>query len=303
MGWLDDIVLGFGELSAYVRDREYFGVIVGRIAGRIATGRMIINGRLHFLSRNEGNNHLHGGCDGFGKRIWTAQPLAADNDGASLRLTYRSEDGEEGYPGSIAVSVTYSLTDDNAVKVECFAVAEKETPLSISHHSYFNLAGEQSRSVLDHEVQVVSSAYVPMNDDLTLAGRHEAVHGGNDLNHPRRIADALPKLFKSHGDLYLIGDSGEIAAPAMRMVARVNESRSGRLLEVSTDEQYLQFYTGVFLGAGPEGKSDRRYGPHAGFCLECQGYPEGARWPVLGNILLRPGQNYHRTTIYAFSVR
>jgi aldose 1-epimerase len=300
-GRVEDVVLGFGDLESYVEGRAYVGAIVGRVAGRIRGGLLLLEGRTYPLARNEGANHLHGGRRGLDRRVWAAQPLSGPDGAPSLRLRYRSPDGEEGYPGSVDITVTYTLTGANAFVVESEATAEQATPLCLAQHSYFNLAGEGSGEVLGHEFQVYADEYVPATDDMTLSDRAEAVAGsGSDFGRPRRLAEALPGLPRGHGALYCLRPAGSRGADGPRLAARVSEARTGRVLEVSTDESCLQFYTGAMLDP-MGGKSGRRYGPFSGFCLECQGYPDASQPGRSGEILVRPDQPQRRRTAYAFS--
>lgn len=301
-GQFADVVLGFDHLASYLAGHPYFGAIAGRIAGRVTGGRLVVEGRTYPLALNNGTNHIHGGLVGLDKRIWRAQPVTRPDGADSLRLTYRSPDGEEGYPGTLEIAVIYTLTANNELIIESEATADRVTPLSLAHHSYFNLAGEGSGPVTDHEIQILAAASVPTDDAMTLSGRRAPVAGQpNDFNRPRRLGDALPQLFQRHGDLYLLRGPSAPPPAAPTLVARITEPRSGRVLEVSTDDSCLQFYTGVSLDGTLTGKSGRAYGPHAGLCLECQGYPDGASRPEFGDILVRPGQVQRRRTIYAFS--
>jgi aldose 1-epimerase len=300
-GQVADVVLGFDRLETYLEGRAYMGAIIGRIAGRIRGGVLDLEGRAYPLACNEGGNHLHGGNRGLDKRMWTAEPLARP-DGAALRLRYASPDGEEGYPGNLEIAVTYTLTPENGFVVESEAVADRPTPLSLAHHSYFNLAGEGSGQVLGHEFQIFAEAYVPADADMALSGRPESVAGSaSDFGRPRRLGDVLATLPGAHGDAYLLGPGEPGTASVPRLVARVTEATSGRILEVSTDEACLQFYTGAMLDAPQAGRSGRRYGPFSGFCLECQGYP-GSSFPNrFGDSMVRPGSVQRRRTVYAFS--
>ena len=301
-GRFADVVLGFTGLASYVAGHPYFGAIAGRIAGRVSGGRLVVEGRVYQLARNDGPNHLHGGHVGLDKRVWTARPMARVDGADSLQLTYRSPDGEEGYPGTMDLAVTYTLTATNELLVETEAKADRVTPLSLAHHSYFNLAGEGSGTIADHEVQICASEIIPVDDRLTLSGRRKPVAGSaSDFTRPRRLGDALPQLFQAHGDFYLLREHPATPPAKPSLVARVVEPRSGRVLEVHTDESGLQFYTGSALDGTQVGKSGRAYGPHAGLCLECQGYPDATIVPELGDILVHPGQAQRRTTRYAFS--
>jgi aldose 1-epimerase len=301
-GRLDDIVLGFNDLGPYASGHPYFGAIVGRIAGRVTAGRLWIEGLGYSLACNDRTNHLHGGWVGLDKRIWKAQPLSRADGDPSLRLSYTSPHGEEGYPGNVDIRVTYTLTAKNSLIVETEAVADRVTPLSLAHHSYFNLAGEGSGDISGHDVQILAEEYVPSGDAMTLTDLREQVAGrGPDLRLPRRLKDALPELSGAHGDNYLLRGPGAPRPQGPTLAARVTESRSGRVLEVYTDESCLQFYTGVALDGTLVGKSGRPYAAHAGFCLECQGYPNATSVDTFGDILVRPGSPQRRLTIYAFS--
>ncbi len=301
-GSFSDVVLGFEKLGDYLAGHSYHGAIVGRIAGRVRGGRLVIDGRAWPLPCNDGPNHLHGGLIGFDRRLWVATPLPGGDGSSSLRLTYLSADGEEGYPGAVRVAVTYTLTAANELVFESEAAADRPTPLSLTQHSYFNLAGEGSGPALGHEIQILAEEYAPADDLLTLLDRREPVSGrGADLTSPRRLGDALPGLSKGHGDLYLLRPPGTLPPPEPTLAARVAEPRSGRVLEAFTDDSCLQFYTGVALDGPVAGKSGRPYGPHAGFCLECQGYPNPSALDGFGDIMVRPGRAQRRRTIYAFS--
>lgn len=302
-GRLDDVVLGLADLASYLRGHPCFGAIIGRIAGRVTDGRLVMPDKVYQLVCNHGRNHLHGGVTGLDKRLWAAQPLTQPDGAEAVRLTYRSPDGEEGYPGTIDIAVTYTLTAANALVVASEATADRLTPLCLSQHSYFNLAGEGSGPVTGHEVQIHAAACMPASDGImTLSGRAVPVAGtGTDFTRPRRLGDALPGIFKAHGDLYLFRDKGATVPAAPTPAARIVEPQSGRVLEVSTTEPGMQFYTGVALDGTLTGKSGRAYGPHAGLCLECQGYPDGSSRPEFGDILIRPGATQRRTTVYAFS--
>lgn len=296
-GNLADVVLGFDHLDDYLGPHPYFGAIVGRVAGRIIGSQFELDGQLYPLVANNSPNHLHGGTVGFSHRNWTATPLTRSDGSPSVRLTYRSPDGEEGYPGNVATAVTYTFTSRHELIVEIEATSDQPTPFSLTQHSYFNLQGEGIGDVKDHRLQILADTYAPTDDRICLLGRREPVTvPGNDFNASQRLVDALPHLHQQHGDLYFLPDHSGLTT-----VARIEDSASGRVLEVQTDEPCLQFYTGVSLDGSQIGKSGQPYGPYAGLCLECEGYPDGPNSPELGDIILRPGQTFHRTTVYAFS--
>jgi len=299
-GALADVVLGFNGLAPYAAGHPFFGALVGRVAGRITKGALVLPGETRHLVCNDPPNHLHGGLVGFDKRVWRAEPVKRPDGADSLRLTYHSPDGEEGYPGNLDIAITYTLSAQNELIIDSEATTDRVTPLSMTQHTYFNLAGEGSGSVADHEVQILAREYIPAADDrMTLSGRRAPVAGtANDFTTARRLGDALPGIYRSHGENYLMRAT---ACAQPELVATVRDPASGRVLRVLTNDCCLQFYTGLSLDDTLMGKSGRTYGPHAGLCLECQGYPDGAHRPDLGDILVHPGTPQRRTTVYAFS--
>jgi aldose 1-epimerase len=304
-GRMADVVLGFNCLDSYLASPAYFGAVVGRVAGRIPGASFNLEGKTYTLARNDSPNHLHGGVEGFDKKIWSASPMEKPGGAPSLRLTYRSPNGEEGYPGTVNVTVTYTVTDDNAFVGEIEADTDQPTPFSLTMHHYFNLGGEGTGSVADHELQIHSDEFVFTDERMTLLGRTGSVNGrSNDFRQLRNLGDAIPSLFKNHGDLYLVrktqqGDTASKPVAAARLV----HPASGRVVEVSTTETYMQLYTGASLDGSLTGKSGSRYARYAGVCLECEGYPDGANTSGLGDIVLRPGKLQRHTTTYAFSTQ
>ena len=302
-GRIEDVVLGFDTLYRYIAGNAFFGAITGRVAGRITGACFTLEDRTYKLACNHPPNHLHGGRVGFDKRLWAAHPCDRADGAASLRLTYHSPDGEEGYPGAVDVAVTYTLTATNELIIDTEAISDRATPFSLTNHSYFNLAGEAAGTIADHTLQIYADAFASTDENMTLLGRRVPVAGRpNDFNQGRRIGDALPHLFQHHGDLYLVRRSTDLGddARTLVLVARVSEPRSGRVLTVSTTEPCLQFYTGVALDSSLVGKSGRPYGPYAGLCLECEGYPDAVNTPGFGDIVIRPGRPQRTRTVYAF---
>jgi aldose 1-epimerase len=296
-GCLADIVLGFDSLEPYLAGHPYFGAIAGRVAGRIPGGRFTLEGKIYELVKNDGPNHLHGGLRGLDKRIWKAEPNERADGADSVRLTYVSLDGEEGYPGTVDFSVTYTLTHDNVFIIESEVTSDRTTPVSLTHHSYFNLAGEGSGDIFDHELTIFSDRVFLVDEQLTPLGRATPVVGtASDFLAPRGLGEAIPHLFQRHGDCYVLPGGGELY-PA----ARVLHPASGRTLSVSTNEHCLQFYTSAYLDCPSIGKSGHPYLPFAGLCLECEGYPAGVDFPEFGSIFIQPGIPQRRTTCYAFS--
>jgi aldose 1-epimerase len=294
-----DVVLGFRDLAGYLEQSAYIGAIIGRVAGRISGGSFALDGTRYQLAVNNPPNHLHGGVVGFDQRIWHAQAWVNEDDNAAVKLSYHSPEGEEGYPGNVDVSVIVSLTDANEVVLRYEAVTDRATPLSLTSHCYFNLAGEGTGTMENHVLQIHSPEFVPSDKEMTLLGRRMPVAGtANDFQRATRIGDALPGLAGQHGENYLIPHR---AHKSLELVARATEPSSGRVMEVWTTEDSLQFYTGAYLVSSKAGKAGRNYPPLAGFCLECQGYPDGVNHPELEDIILRPGDIYRQTTIYRFS--
>lgn len=293
-----DVVLGFNDLERYLGSHPYFGAITGRVAGRITGGRFTLEGRSYQLLVNDPPNHLHGGALGFDKRLWTAEVVTDTAELDSVKLTCHSPDGEEGYPGNLDIAVTYSLSDANEVIIRYEAVTDQATPLSLTNHSYFNLAGEGNGTIEHHRLQISSAEIALTDSQMTLLGDRAPVAGQpNDFNRPKQLVDALPHLLNSHGDNYLIPRADK---KSLQPVARLEDFASGRLMEVLTTEDCLQLYTGAYLDGSLAGKSGRTYPRFGGLCLECQGYPDGMNHPELGDIILQPGEVYRQTTIYRF---
>jgi aldose 1-epimerase len=298
-GHTADVVLGFSNLAGYLRPHPFFGAITGRVAGRIGRGKFILDERSYQLAVNDPPNHLHGGKIGFDKRLWQGQPVTTQEGFEGVKLSYRSPDGEEGYPGNVDVAVTYSLTDKNEVVIHYEAVTDKATPLSLTNHSYFNLTGEGT--IENHLLQISSSEVALTDQQMTLLGVRSPVAGkANDFNHPKRLGEAIPGLLNSHGDNYLLSHS---SPGSLESVASLEDPVSGRVMDVLTTENCLQLYTAASLNGSLSGKSGRPYPKFGALCLECQGYPDGVNHPELGDIILRPGHVYCQTTIYRFKNR
>ena len=293
-----DVVLGFNKLEDYLRPHPYFGTLVGRVAGRISGAKFQLGGREFRLAANDAPNHLHGGLMGFDKQLWQAE-ASSNAEEAILSLSYLSPDGEEGYPGNVQVSVTYAVTTKNELVIRYEAETDQATPLSLTNHSYFNLAGEGSGETFDHELQVFSDEIAATDASMTLLGHRAPVtQGVNDFNHPRRLGDAIPVLLNNHGDNHFIRRSskGELARTAV-----LRHPASSLTMTTLTTQETVQIYGAAILDGTLLGKSGIPYIKHAGFCLECQGCPGAVHTPALGDIILRPGERYDHTTVYAFS--
>lgn len=298
-GRMDDVVLGYDSLEGYLAGKFYFGAITGRVAGRIPNAAFTLEGETYHLARNDPPNHLHGGIEGFNKKLWNAAAIDREDGAPSLRFTYLSRDGEEGYPGNLDVAVTYTVTDDNVFLIGTEASADRPTPLSLTHHSYFNLAGHAAGSIADHAIEIFAEEYVPLDENIALTGQLKPVHGDNDLRQPRLLADAIPHFFARHGDMYALPAHAD-RQPAR--AARVTHAASGRQLTVATTESFLQLYTGSHLEGEIAGKGGAIYGRHAGLCLECEGYPDPSNRALRSCVLVYPGSPQRHATAYAFSI-
>jgi aldose 1-epimerase len=293
-----DVVLGFNKLEDYLGQHPFFGTLVGRVAGRISGAKFELDGREYPLAANDAPNHLHGGLKGFDKQLWQAD-AAANAEEATLRLSYLSPDGEEGYPGNVRVTVTYAVTQKNELIIRYEAETDQATPLSLTNHSYFNLAGEGSGDIFNHELQVFSDEIAATDASMTLLGHRAPVTPEiNDFNQPRRLGDAIPVLLNNHGDNHFIrrSNKGELARTAV-----LRHPASGLTMTTLTTQETVQIYSAAILDGTLVGKSGIPYIKHAGLCLECQGCPGAVHTPALGDIILRPGDRYDHTTVYAFS--
>jgi aldose 1-epimerase len=308
-GHSDDIVLGFSSVEGYAQDRAYVGGTVGRYANRIAGASFTLDGRRFELAANDGRHHLHGGRAGFNKVPWTAEP-SEDGGSARLRLFRLSPDGEEGYPGRLEVSVTYSVTDANQLVIEYAATTDAPTPICLTHHSYFNLGGHDSGDIQGHRLWIDADRYLPVAPALIPTGERAPVagtpldfRGGADVG--LRIEDPHPqmRLAKGYDHCYVLnGRNPGSSDPVARPNARLFHPASGRTLEVATTEPGLQFFSGNLSVAVP-GKAGRPYPFRAGLCLEPEHFPDSPNQPSFPSVILRPGERYASTTIYSFGQR
>ena len=297
-----DVVLGFDTFDEWTANPPFFGVIVGRYANRIAGGRFSLDGAAYTLATNDGPNHLHGGPRGFDKRVWQAEPLDAEGSNA-VRFTYESPDGEEGYPGTLAVSVVYALTPDNALRLDYTATTDKATVVNLSNHAYFNLAG--AGTVLDQQLQIHADRYTPVDASLIPTGELASVDGTpfdfRELTAiGARIAADHPQIRIGGGydhNFVLNGTSGQL-----RSVARAVDPASGRTLDVQTTEPGVQLYSGNF-GSPIVGRHGEAYPRHGAFCLETQHFPDSPNQPAFPSTVLRPGETFHSTTVFTFGVQ
>jgi aldose 1-epimerase len=308
-GKLADVVLGFDHAADYATKSPYFGALIGRVGNRIANGSFALAGKTYTLpTNNKPGGHpctLHGGTIGFDKVFWHAEPAECEGEPA-LKLEYTSRDGENGFPGNLEVQVVYSLTKDNALRIDYRATTDQPTPVNLTNHSYFNLQGEGADTVLGHQLTLHARRYTPVDVGLIPTGELAPVAGTPfDFTRPHAIGERIgqdnSQLGYAHGydhNFVLDADAGTLA-----LAASVYEPTSGRVLEVLTTEPGLQFYSGNFLNGTLTGKSGKSYRFRSALALETQHFPDSVHHPDFPNILLRPGQVYRSTTVYRFSTR
>jgi aldose 1-epimerase len=306
-GKLEDIVLGYDSVDGYVTDKSYFGAIVGRYGNRIAHGQFTLDGKTYTLAKNNGENTLHGGIKGFNKAVWSAKQIPAKG-GQALELTYLSKDGEEGFPGNLQLSVVYTLTDSNELKIDYSAKTDKATVVNLTSHSYFNLLGVGlgSGDILAHVLMIEADKFTPVDSGLIPTGELRDVTGTPfDFRKPTPIGariDSNDEQIKLGGgydhNFVLRRKEGD----PISLAARVVEPASGRILEVWTTEPGVQFYTGNFLDGSARGKGGVAYAKRTAFCLETQHFPDSPNHPKFPTTVLKPGESYHSTTIYKFAV-
>jgi len=302
-GKLGDVVLGYDSLDGYLKSSPYFGCLVGRYGNRIAGAKFSLEGKTYALAKNNGPNSLHGGLKGFDKVVWQAKPVAGKL-GSALELRYVSPDGEEGYPGNLSVTAVYTLTHDNALRLDFTATTDKTTVLNLTHHSYFNLAG--AGDILNHELMIPAETFTPVNGDLIPTGELRALKGTPlDFSTPTKIGarinqpDEQLKLGLGYDHNFVLNN------PSKKLVlaARAFEPTTGRVMEVETTEPATQFYSGNFLDGSITGKQGQIYRQRTGFCIEPQHFPDSPNQPAFPSTVLRPGETYTNTISYKFSIR
>jgi len=296
-GNFTDVVLGYNRFVEYVRDKSYFGSIIGRFAGRIANAEFKLDGKEYKLTANDGKNHLHGGVMGFNKQLWKASTFKKKRS-CGITFSYSSPDGEEGYPGNLDVKVKYTLTNDNELKIEYEAKTNKKTIVNLTNHSYFNLAGQGNGNVLDHNMMINADYYTPMENDIPTGEIKKVESTGLDFRKSLPIGTNIKKV-GGFDHNYILNKKypGELS-----LAAKVQEPVSGRVLEVFTTEPAVQFYTCNFPNS-IRGKWGSMYKKNNGFCLEAQHYPDSPNKPSFPSVVLKPGEVYRQTTIYKFSVQ
>ena len=294
---VSNVVLGFDSLSGYLAKPPYFGAIVGRYGNRIAKGKFKIDGAQYTLATNNGVNHLHGGNKGFDKQVWDA--TIANDSIASLQLSYVSKDGEEGYPGNLKVSVRYTLTDDNELKIEYTAETDKATPLNLTNHSYFNLSGDVANTILDESLLIDADNFTPVDSSLIPTGEIKTVKGSPfDFTKATKIGARIDSVKGGYDHNYVLNKKDT----SLTKAATLTDDRSGRTLEVFTTQPGMQFYTGNFLDGTIKTSQGAGIQKHAALCMETQHFPDSPNEPKFPTTILLPGQKYHSITVYKLSI-
>ena len=298
-GKIGEITLGFKTLDEYLKHKAHFGGTIGRFGNRIAKGKFTLDGKTYQLATNNGPNHLHGGPTGFDFRVWKGEPYESAG-AAGVRFSYRSADGEEGYPGALDVTVTYSLTDDNELKMDYAATTDKPTVINLTNHCYWNLAGRGD--VLGHQLMIAADRYLPVDATAIPLGALAPVAGTvMDFTRSHAVGDHIAETYngpaapKGYDHCYVLrGQDGKLP-----LAARVKDPESGRVMEVLTTEPGIQFYTGNFLDGDPINGGHTQ---HAALCLEAEHYPDSPNQPTYPSTVLRPGEQYRQLTVHKFSV-
>jgi aldose 1-epimerase len=303
-GEVTDVVLGYDDLSSYLDHSFFFGGLIGRYCNRVANGAFILNGVEYHLEKNNGPNTLHSGTRGFDRVLWDARRDSAEG-AEGLELTYLSADGEEGFPGNLRATVRYSVTPDNELRLDYKATTDKDTIVSLTSHSYFNLAGAGEGDIVAHELEINADYFTPIDATSIPTGEVRRVTGTPfDFKSPIAIGarvdfdDEQLKLTSGYDHNFVLNQEG---GGSLAMAARVREPKSGRVMEVLTTEPGLQLYTGNYLENGIPGKGGKLYGPRFGFCLETQHFPDSPNKPQFPSVVLKAGRQLRSTTVYRFS--
>ena len=304
-GKMANVVLGFENIEQYEQNNPYFGALIGRYGNRISKGEFSLNGSEYTLAKNNGENNLHGGEMGFDKRVWNAKTEEND-DSIKLILTYLSKDMEEGFPGNLTTTVTYTLNLDNSLDVLYEAKTDKTTIVNLTQHAYFNLSGDFSRTILDHIVEIDADTFLPVDSGLIPTGEIAPVEGTPfDFTEPKLVGKEINadnnqlELGGGYDHCWVLNNQEE----GFRSVASAYHPATGRNLEVSTDEPGMQFYTGNFLDGTLPAPNGGTYGKRSGFCLETQHYPDSPNQPEFPSVVLEPGDGYKTKTTFTFSIK
>jgi aldose 1-epimerase len=298
-GCVSNVVLGFDNLAAYLNGHPHFGAIAGRVANRIAQGKFTLDGQNYQLDTNNGPNHLHGGREGFDKKVWEARPMPTAEKNVGVKLSYFSPAGEEGYPGNLKVEMVYTLNDNNEFGIEYKAVTDQATLINLTNHSYFNLAG--AGDILNHQLTIDADRYTPADETLIPSGVLAPVAGTPlDFLAPHALGERIEQLKPNPGGYdhnFVLNKTG---GKRPVLAARATDPQSGRTLEVLTTEPGIQLYTGNFLDGSLRGATGMVYGKHSGFCLETQHFPDAINHPEFPSVVLRPGEKFHSRTLFRF---
>ena len=297
-----NVVLGFDTLDRYLKGHPFFGAIAGRVANRIGKGTFTIDGKTYQLAVNNGPNHLHGGNVGFDKKLWKVEGYELTPTQASVQFSYLSPDGEEGYPGNLKLLVTYTVNQDNELRIDYRATTDRATPINLTNHSYFNLGGAGSQTALDHELTLACDEYTPTDETLIPTGKIAAVQGTPvDFTSAKRIGERIESLIPTGTLGYDHNFVLRKRAAEPTFAAKLRDPQSGRTLTVHTTQPGIQFYTGNFL-KGQTGKQGKAYPQRSAVCLETQHFPDAVNQPSFASIVLKPGETYRQTCVYALSV-
>ncbi|MFI4912543.1 MAG: aldose epimerase family protein [Sedimentisphaeraceae bacterium JB056] len=297
-GNFDDVVLGFDTLEEYIEKSPYFGATIGRVGNRIADGKFTLNGIEYQLAKNENDtHHLHGGMKGFDKVVWKTEPFTTDKS-EGLKFSYLSPDGEENYPGNLNVEVIYELTDDNELKISFTAKTDKDTPVNLTHHSYFNLNGQGNSDIYDQEMMLDAKGYTPVNEKLIPTGEIAATaNTPMDFTAPQVIGSRADQVSGGYDHNFILDkERGQY-----KLAAKTKSPKTGRVMETWTTEPAIQFYAGNFLDS-LSGKGGKVYNKNHGFCLEPQHSPDSVNKPQFPSIILKPGEKYVHEMAYKFSI-
>ena len=305
-GKMADVALGYDDLAGYELNKNYLGVLVGRYGNRIAHGKFSIDGTEYTLAKNNGDNSLHGGIKGFNKAMWEAKDVSKGGE-AAVEMKYVSKDGEEGYPGNLSVTVVYTLTNKNELKIDYSATTDKKTVVNLTNHTYFNLAGQGNGDILKHELMINADTFTPVDSGLIPTGELKKVEG---TPFDFRKATAIGARIDANDEQIKLGGGydhnfvlNRQKATGLSLAARVSDPASGRTMEVWTTEPGVQFYTGNFLDGSFKGKGGSVYQKRTALCLETQHFPDSPNHPSFPTTLVKPGEKYHTTTVYKFEAK
>lgn len=298
-GNFGDVVLGFDSIAGFTqKGNPFFGALIGRYGNRIAKGKFTLDGATYTLAAYNNGQALHGGLKGYDKVLWKAEKQTGDS---SLKLTYLSKDGEEGYPGNLSITVIYTLTADNGLKIDYAATTDKATPVNLTNHAYFNLSAGKDSTILDHELMLKADKFTEVDSVLIPTGKLPAVNGTPmDFTTAKKIGKEIDSVKGGYDHNWVLNKTGN----ALESIGTLYHAASGRLMEVYTTEPGIQFYSGNFLdGTLTNTKGGQKYVKHAALCLETQHFPDSPNQPTFPNTILKPGEKYTHTSLYKFSVK